>query len=121
MDVPVDNPALNLTPEMIVGLLQALDNSSDPVVREFHGLLQLHPVSRARMATSVSPNPPAEFFDVPLDKPGSATGLEAHPVTKSIVYSASVSSASTSSSSAVVQDTSGMNEVDPVGNASSLS
>jgi hypothetical protein len=121
MDVPIDNPALNLPPEMIVGLLHALKNSSDPVVREFHGLLQLHPVSRASMAISVSPNPTAELCDLSLEKPVSATGLEAHPMTESVVYSASVSSASASSSSAVVQDTSRMNEVNLVGHVSSLS
>jgi len=36
MDAPTDNPAFNLPPKMIVGLLWALNNSSDPVVREFH-------------------------------------------------------------------------------------
>jgi len=121
METPVDNPAFNLPPEMIVGLLQALDNSSDPVVREFHGLLQLHPVSRASMAISVSPNPPAKLCGLSLENPVSATGLEAHPMTESVVCSASASSASASSSSAIVQDTSRTNKVNLIGNASSLS
>jgi len=121
MDAPADNPAFNLPPEMIVGLLQALNNSSDPVVREFHGLLRLHPVSRASVARSVSPNPPTELCDICLEGPGSATGLEAHPVAKSVVCLASVSSASTSSSSTVVQDTSEINVVDLARNASSSS
>jgi hypothetical protein len=119
MDALVDNPAINLPPEMIVGMLQALDNSSDPVVREFHGLLQLHPISRASMAVSVSSNPPAELYDLSLKKPVSTTGLEAHPVTESVVYSASVSSAS-APPPATVQDTPRTNEANPAGNASGL-
>ncbi|KIM74023.1 hypothetical protein PILCRDRAFT_14754 [Piloderma croceum F 1598] len=121
MSAPVNNPALNLPPEMILGLLQALDNSSNPVVRGFHGLLQLHPVSRASMAISVSPNPPAELCDPSLAKPVSATGLESNLVTESVAYLASVSSASGSSSSAIVQDTSRTNEFNLVGNASGIS
>jgi hypothetical protein len=103
MDASADNPPFNLPPEMIVGLFWALNNSGDPVVREFHDLLRLHPVSRASIAGSISPDPSTELCDPSPEGPLSSTA---------VVYSTSVSSSST-----VVEDTSGANGVGIAGNA----
>jgi hypothetical protein len=116
MDAPADNPPFDLPPDMIVGLLRALNNSGDPVVREFHDLLRLHPVSIASVARSISPDPPTELCDLSPEGPVSATGVEASLLTEPVAYSASASSSST-----VVEDTSVTNGVGVTGNMSSLS
>lgn len=98
MDASADNPPFNLPPEMIVGLFRALNNSGDPVVREFHDLLRLHPVSRASVAGSISPDPSTELCDPSPEGPLSSAAV-------------------VSSSSTVVRDASGANGVGIAGNA----
>jgi len=52
MDAPIDNPKLDLPPEMILGLLKELAGSDCPIVRDFHNILRQHPVSIAEKAST---------------------------------------------------------------------
>lgn len=48
----MDNPAISLAPDMILGLLEELSGTDNPLILQFCQLLERHPVARSSMAPS---------------------------------------------------------------------
>jgi hypothetical protein len=66
MDNSVENPAIPLTPDMILGLMEELSGLDTPLVLQFCGLLANHPVTRLSRARSLGVSLP-ESSVVPMD------------------------------------------------------
>jgi hypothetical protein len=49
----MDNPAIPLTPDMILGLLEELSGMDNPLILQFCQLLESHPVARTSLAPSL--------------------------------------------------------------------
>lgn len=66
METLVENPAISLTPDMILGLLEELSNLESPFALQLCGLLAEHPVSRFSRARSLGASP-LDSSGAPMD------------------------------------------------------
>jgi hypothetical protein len=101
----MSNPALSLSPEMIIGLLDALSSQKEEniFVKDFLDLLNAHPVVRASRDRSLAPSPLSLVSPAPV--PALPATIEVSSAVDSSEKTSSVSTSATNVvQSAVLED-----------------